>query len=212
MKPATLTQGTAEWFEARVGCLTASRMADAMDFLKNGTESEKRRKLKMDLLAERLMGRKVDTLQTAAMKWGIENEEAARAFYSGTKQVEVEVPGFIKHDSIEYFGCSPDGFIDDNLIEIKCPQANTHLSYLMEPEIFLKSYAYQMATQCLITGAKWCDGVSYHPHFPIKQRMMVIRYHPAKKMLEDVLMHATNFLHEVNLMHNQLTERMENNG
>ena len=46
-------QGSGAWLNARVGHLTASRMADAMAVLKSGKASEARNKLMIELCAER---------------------------------------------------------------------------------------------------------------------------------------------------------------
>lgn len=197
MKIVTAAQGTQDWFNARVGCLTASRMSDALATTKTG-ESEKRKKLKYDLLAERLMGRKVEVQQTAAMKWGIENEPIARSFYEAKRSVQVDVPGFILHDTVESYGCSPDGFVgDDGMIEIKCPQAATHMKYLLEPQAFLDDYIPQMACQLIICGRKWNDGISYHPHFGIDTRMLVVRYEPTDDELQNHFDKAVLFLKEL---------------
>ena len=49
----------AAWLSARAGKLTASRMADAMAYLKNGQPMASRTKLLRELLAERLTGQSV---------------------------------------------------------------------------------------------------------------------------------------------------------
>src|SRR4030065_223354 len=87
-------QGSVAWLKERCGCLTASRMAEAMDFLKNGKESEKRRKLKIEILAERMTDMMVSRYVTDAMEWGIAQEPVARSRYEETTGNLVELCGF----------------------------------------------------------------------------------------------------------------------
>src|ERR1022692_1492572 len=73
----------AAWLSARCGKLTASRMADAMDFLKSGQPSAKRVKLMQELLAERLTGDSMSHVVTEAMEHGIEYEDEAVDMFVG---------------------------------------------------------------------------------------------------------------------------------
>src|SRR4051812_25107222 len=65
----------AAWLSERCGCLTASRMKDAMDFLKNGEPSQARTKYMFDLLAERLTGDSVPHYVNDAMQRGLDLED-----------------------------------------------------------------------------------------------------------------------------------------
>ena len=55
-----------------------------------------------------------------------------------TKTFVEEIP-FVKHKTIEWFGCSPDGIIRNNdgtynLLEIKNPNSATHWAYIKAGE------------------------------------------------------------------------------
>jgi hypothetical protein len=73
----------AAWLAARAGKLTASRMCDAMDYLKPKKQgdpplpSAKRIKLMHELLAERLTGFSVPHVVTEPMMHGLEYEDEA---------------------------------------------------------------------------------------------------------------------------------------
>jgi len=54
MREENAKQGTGAWFNARIGKITASRMASAMSYLKGGGDSAARKDLKIEILAERL--------------------------------------------------------------------------------------------------------------------------------------------------------------
>jgi hypothetical protein len=48
-------QGSGAWFNARTGKATASRMKNAMKYLKGGGDSAERKGLKIEILCERLL-------------------------------------------------------------------------------------------------------------------------------------------------------------
>jgi exodeoxyribonuclease (lambda-induced) len=68
-----MDQGSAEWLQARCGCVTASRVKDVVTKLKNGKESAARQTYKMELLAEILTGSVREHYVSAAMDFGSEN-------------------------------------------------------------------------------------------------------------------------------------------
>lgn len=170
-----MEQGTEEWKAARLGRLTASRVADATDLLKSGKPGAKRVTYLGELIAERLTGLVVDRYQNDLMRWGSAQEPEARAMYEFLHGVEVETVGFVEHPSIAMAGASPDGLVGaDGLIEIKCPSTSTHVDTLLAqaiPEEYLKQIDWQMAC----TGRRWCDFVSYDPRLPPHMAMFVCR-------------------------------------
>jgi putative phage-type endonuclease len=199
-KWVTAEQGTDQWLLHRVGKLTGSRMADAMAFLKNGAETEARRKLKLQILAERLTGRMTETYQTEAMKWGIEQEPNAKAHYEETTGELITNCGFALHDTLDGWGASPDGLLGKHgLLEIKCPATTTHLDYLLAG-VVPEKYKPQMLCQLAVTERKWCQFMSYDPRLPDEWRSFVVRYEPSKEELEEVTGHAKRFLCEVQKM------------
>ena len=200
----TAEQGSAEWLQARIGCLTASRMGDAMAFLKGGKESEARRKLKVELLAERLTEMTNDGFVNAAMKWGIETEQEAKDRYEEMTGAIIQPCGFALHGDIEYFGASPDGLLSsDGLIEIKCPTSITHMQWLLDG-VVPEQHKPQMMAQMLVTGRKWCEFMSYDPRFPDGKDCFIRRFEPTESELQDTVGHAVNFLLELEAMEQQL--------
>src|SRR5512139_3736790 len=78
--------GTPEWVRERIGFLTASNMGKAMSFLKDGkTESAERKRLKIEILAERLTDSAVDHFVSDAMQWGLDMEPEAKKRYALAK-------------------------------------------------------------------------------------------------------------------------------
>jgi hypothetical protein len=72
-----ITQGSPEWFEQRLGHVTASKMSDVLAKGKSG-EAVTRAKYRMQIIAERVTGQVADSFSSAAMLWGTEVEPYAR--------------------------------------------------------------------------------------------------------------------------------------
>lgn len=198
-----MEQRSEEWFQARLGKVTASRVADVLAKIKSG-ESASRRNYKIQLVSERLTGEKQETYINQAMQDGIDREFYARERYV-QQHGEVEEVGFIQHPTLEA-GASPDGLVgDDGLIEIKCPLGTTHTETLMTQEVPSK-YMPQIQFQLLVTGRKWCDFVSFNPMFPEHLQLFVRRVFADKEYQAELEVEVSKFLDEVNDVINKLKE------
>ena len=188
-------QGTVEWFSDRLGKVTASRVVDVLSTLKTG-ESASRANYHMQLVCEQLTGLKEETYTNAAMATGTEREPLARAAYEHLKGVFVDEVGFIQHPTIKMAGASPDGIVGEGLIEIKCPNLNTHGQTLITKRAPTK-YLPQMYMQMACTGAKWCDFVSYHPAFPDSLQLFVVRVNRDDEYIANMESEINAFIKEV---------------
>ena len=198
-----MEQRSEEWFQARLGKVTASRVADVLAKIKSG-ESASRRNYKIQLVSERLTGEKQETYINQAMQDGIDREFYAREKYV-QQHGEVEEVGFIQHPTLEA-GASPDGLVgDDGLIEIKCPLGTTHTETLMTQEVPSK-YVPQIQFQLLVTGRKWCDFVSFNPMFPEHLQLFVKRVEADPVYQKELEVEVSKFLDEVNDVINKLKE------
>lgn len=204
------------WMNSRSGKLTASRMADAMSFLKQTKEEKEknkppkesaaRRELKIEILAERLTGDMVPKYVSREMQWGIDMEPNAKARFEQDTGLLVTDCGFIDHPRIDLCGASPDGFVSDGcLIEIKCPSTATFIKYLMEDTI-PEEYIPQMTLQSSVTGKDvWF--VAYDPRIKHEKRQMFIKkFSPTREQIEKVEKAAIDFLAEVDQMFDQITK------
>ena len=172
-----IIQGSPEWMAARLGRVTASKIADVMAKGRSGAPSATRANYVAQLVAGRLSGRAADGFTNAAMQWGTETEPQARACYTMATGNAVAEVGFVPHPSIDMTGASPDGLIgDDGLIEIKCPNTATHIETLMGGAIADK-YLKQMLFQMACTGRAWCDFVSFDPRMPDEMQLSIQRVH-----------------------------------
>lgn len=167
-------QRTAEWFEARLGKATASRIADIIARTKTGWGAS-RANYAAQLVAERLTGSPTESYTNGAMQWGIDTEAEARRSYCFRIDVDVDECGFIDHPSIGMSGASPDGLIGgDGLLELKCPNTATHIATLQGQSVPAK-YLTQIHWQLACTGRQWCDFASYDPRLPETMRLFVQR-------------------------------------
>lgn len=193
-------QRNSEWFAARCGCLTGSRVADALAVsAKTGKPLKARSDLIEELVAERLTGNCVEHFQSSAMQWGTACEEAARDAYEAETGLPVDLVGFMHHPTIEWLGASPDGLVgNDGLVEIKCPTSVTHVRRLMNPMLGVEQYRYQMMLELACTGRRWCDLVDYDPRFkdPLQQ-ILIVRFEPKPGEIEEFLGRCQDFLDEV---------------
>ena len=198
-----MEQRSEEWFQARLGKVTASRVVDVLAKIKSG-ESASRRNYKIQLVSERLTGERQETYVNQAMQDGIDREQFARDRY--VQQFgEVEEVGFIQHPTLEA-GASPDGLVGtDGIIEIKCPMGSTHTETLMTQEVPSK-YVPQIQFQLLVTGRKWCDFVSYNPMFPENLQVFVRRVFANKEYQKELEDEVKQFLNEVDDVINKLKE------
>ena len=201
-------QGSPEWFAARSGKVTASRVADVLSKVKTG-ESASRKNLRTELVIERLTGAKTEGFSNAAMEWGVETEPMARAAYEVATGNLVDQIAFIDHPIIENFGCSPDGLVGDNgLVEIKCPNSATHLEYL-EADKPPNKYITQMQAQMACTNREWCDFVSFDPRLPDGLQLLIVRVNRDDKFIAIMEDEVMSFLTEVDNFVARLRQRME---
>lgn len=205
-------QGSPEWFAARSGKVTASRVVDVLATIKTG-ESASRKNYRADLVVERLTGNKTEGFRSPSMDWGVETEPQARAAYEARTGNFVDQIAFVDHPTIPNFGCSPDGLVgDDGLIEIKCPNTSTHIDYI-EDDQPPKKYIGQMMAQMACTGRKWCDFVSFDPRLPDGLQLFVVRLYKDDKYILAMEDAVTTFLKEVDDKVEFLNaKKEENNG
>lgn len=191
-----MEQRSTEWFAARAGKATASRIADIVARTKTGWGAG-RANYAAQLVAERLTGVAEEGFSNAAMQWGTNMEPEARMAYAFRCDTDVVEVGFIDHPSILMSGASPDGHVgDDGLVEIKCPNTATHISTLLGQTVPSK-YNTQIQWQIACTGRSWCDFVSYDPRLPESMRLFVQRVQRDQAYITELEAFVIDFLDEV---------------
>lgn len=191
-----MEQRSTEWFAARAGKVTASRIADVMAKSKTGWGAS-REAYASQLVTERLTGACEPSFSNAAMQWGTDQEPNARDCYAFTAGVSVAEEGFVPHPTIAMAGASPDGLVGaDGMVEIKCPVTSTHIATLLGKPIADK-YVKQMQFQMACTGRQWCDFASYDPRMPVEMQLYVARVMRDEAAIAEIESAVTVFLGEV---------------
>ena len=153
-----------DWHRLRKHRITASKFKDVCSRQKD-----------FERLAARLL--KGKTIQTAAMKYGIQHEVEAAEYYSQQFCKTVRKIGFVINPSTCHLGCSPDRWVYDpaeehpwGLLEIKCTTAGciTKLQYLKYNErngqysLRKSQRNYYQVMGCMgVTGVQWSDFFVY---------------------------------------------------
>ena len=199
-----MDQRTTEWMAARLGKVTASRVADVLAKTKSGY-SASRQNYMAQLICERLTGKQAEAFINTAMQRGTELEPIARSEYEIRNDVMVFETGLVIHPELSDFGASPDGLVGDvGLIEIKCPNTWTHIETIKtgEPK---REYIIQMQSQMACTGRKWCDFVSFDDRLPDNLAYFETRIHRDDKFIGEMLAEISIFLSELESTIQQIT-------
>jgi len=187
MSNEELVQGSEDWFKARLGVITASRLGDVMRKTKWG-ESTYKAKLRLELAIERITGKSAsNVVMNQAMRDGVEREPDARALFEAVTGKEVAEVGSFDHPTIPNTSASPDGLIrgENACLELKCPTHATHAKNLMS-DTMPKNYIYQVQHQIQCTESDYAYFASYHPDFPKDLRLKWVRVERDDSVLESL--------------------------
>ena len=191
-----MEQRTEEWFAARCGKVTASRVADIIAKTKTGYSTSRENYL-AQLVCERMTKKPAESYSNAAMVWGTETEPFARAAYEAAKDVLVDELGFAIHPTIDGAGASPDGLVGlFGLVEIKCPNTATHIETLLTQTVPTK-YITQMQWQMACTQRQWCDFVSFDPRMDEGLQLFIKRVEYDPIYVAQLEKEVINFLMDV---------------
>lgn len=170
-------QRSRAWFQARLGRLTGSRAGDMLATTKAGEHTAKRKDLRTQLVLERLTGQvQEDGWVSPEMRRAVLKEPLAFAAYEALTGRVAQRSGFLAHDTLPV-GCSLDGHLGDfaGLLEVKCPKSATHLAYLTSGTV-PEEYLPQIVHALWVSGAAWCDFLSFDDRFPADLQTCLVRY------------------------------------
>lgn len=178
------TQHSLDWYRVRLGRFTGSQVGRLMKSGRGKDDIFSKDALTYinEVVAERMLNPSVVmmdelfeeyllqvTASSKALAWGNDQEMNARGMYASITKRKVTSCGAIQF--CDYFADSPDGLcIEDNgAIEIKCPQNKTHTDYLVgvhdaeSLKAIKPEYYWQCMAHMTVSGADWCDWMSYCP-------------------------------------------------
>lgn len=210
MKAYYCEQRSATWFQLRCGRVTASEMANVMQFVSKGSkergdkhtaEGAKRRAYKAQLLCERLTGQvDMEGYLSGYMQRGNDEECSSVTEYESQYGVTVDPIGFVVHETMDYLGCSPDGLIGKNGgFEIKNPASETHLAYLLAG-VLPEEYEPQVMTSIDCCEREWWDFMSRDSRLPNPIRRFVVRVYRDEVKIAALRLGASLFNEQVNEM------------
>lgn len=203
-------QGTPEWHADRLGMVTGSAVKAVFATIKTG-EAAARADLRMDLCLERITKTVPDVgYKSPEMIWGTEQEPHARMAYEMTTGRDVDESGFVYLADGTKAGCSVDGFVVDDgrkgLAEFKCPKSKTHWGYILAGKA-PADYMPQMVHNMWITGAQFCDFMSFDPRMPEKLREFHFRVERDESAIRDHEAGVLKFLAEIDAEEKKMRER-----
>jgi hypothetical protein len=191
-----MEQHTEEWWAARLGKVTASRIGDLMARTQKGWGAPRKHYL-AEKVAERVTAKARDRRKVASLDHRLELEPDARVAYEFYRDAEVIQVGFIEHPRIPNAGCSPDGIVgSDGGMEIKCCNTETHIEIITAGTIDT-SYLYQCQFGMACTDRAWWDFVSFDPNMPEELKLYVQRVKRDGAMISDIESNVIQFLSEV---------------
>ena len=160
-------QANPDWLALRAGKFSGSDFHQYLGIVDKGLSATAETALHKKVLES--LGETFAGVQTDAMARGNELEPLARDAYMCETFADVQEVGFVDWEHLRA-GCSPDGVIyGDNgeiekILEIKCPEIVNFIKYAESADNIPPLYKTQMQYNMLITGAKSCDFVAYHPN------------------------------------------------
>ena len=201
-------QHSPEWFAARLGNATASRIADVIAKTRTGYGAA-RSKYAIELATERMTGKPIEVFVSRDMQWGTDTEPTARERYSDVAGATVKECGMIPHPTINNSGASPDGLVGRvGLLEIKCPRTTTMVDTVLSGEIPAR-YQAQMNWQLACTKRKWCDFVMFDPRLPEHSQIWIKRHHRDDEVIAQLEDEVAGFLIEVESMTSRFLEAVK---
>lgn len=154
-----------DWLALRAGKFTGSDFQQYLGIVEKGKLSDTAESNLYKKVLESI-GYSFEPIRSDAMERGTELEPVAREAYVVETFNDVQEVAFVDWEKMRA-GCSPDGviFADDGsiekIVEIKCPEIKNYLKMAKGkiPPVYMTQIQYNM----LITGAKSCDFVVWHP-------------------------------------------------
>lgn len=188
-----MQQGSVEWYQARLGLMTASEMKLVLTPKLKLANNDKTKAHAYELAAQRTSGFVEPIFESFDMLRGCEDEIEARMLYSQHYE-PVEECGFITNDKWGFtLGYSPDGLVgDDGLIECKSRKQKYQMQTIVECSAANKApeeYMLQIQTGLLVSERKWLDFISYCGGLP----MTTVRVYPDPVMQEAIISAARDF-------------------
>lgn len=200
MKFFPIDQNTGAWYEIRAGRPTASGMENIIQPKKLKYSASATQYIN-HLIAERAVGHVVE-FQSEAMIEGHRREPESRAAFTLTTGLKTEDGGFFLTDDFRA-GCSPDArIIGGGFLEMKNPNAATHIGYDFNEAALSSEYRIQLQTQLDIGEQDFVYIMSYYPAL----KDVIVKVPRDEDIIAKIREHRTRFCDELEqawLLHKQ---------
>lgn len=191
MEKIIVEQRSLEWFELRKGKITSSEFYKIMgDGKGKDPLSETAKTYLLEKVSESFNGFLAPT-SGMALDWGRDLEDMALEIYKNKSKEPATKCPFIQVN--EHYGGSPDALVEKRgAIEIKCPYNSTnHFKHgLIKSDADFKktspAYYYQSMSHMLVSGAEWCDFVSFDPRVDEKHMMFIYRLYRNEEEIQNM--------------------------
>jgi len=152
-----IEQRTDEWFALRRGRVTASAVGAIL-----GLSPHQKPKDVMRAMVREWHNAEKEFKGNAATEYGTFHEDMAKLDFQMETGSSIEKTGF--HPFDVWLGASPDGFVGDHLIEIKCPFSLRNAENPMFKTIADQPHYYaQIQIQLFVTRRKTCIFYQWSP-------------------------------------------------
>lgn len=214
-----LVQGSHEWFQARLGMLTASEMKKIVTpATMKEAKNDKARAHLYELAAQRISGFIEESYVGEDMERGWEDEEHALRAYSANYEPVTRV-GFIVNEKLGFpIGYSPDALVgDEGSVEVKSRKQHFQIQTILEhlhlkdgkiddeKTTIPKDFIVQVQTGLFVTERKWMDFISYSGGLP----MTTIRVFPDPEIQDAIIRIATQFEAQIRVAHSKFRDLMD---
>lgn len=218
MHKINVEQGSIEWHEQRFGCVTGTRIQNAV-----GAKWDARNKkwklgdkkiqqtLMFELLSERMSENEVNDFTSQAMERGNELEPFAIKAASESMTLDYQTCGMLGCDYSEHFKFSPDAIFEKNEVvigglETKCPSGKKHIEYILNDEIPREYFWQVMGAMILDDDVEWWDFCSYDDR-NYERPIFMIRADRSDyaELITEARKELLNFLNDVEEVHVGMT-------
>lgn len=171
-KESGAPQRSYEWYEARMGLVTASNAGAILGLDPNRGPEDVIRSM-----VRAYKGAQTEFTGNVATEYGAYHEDGAIFDYTLETGRSVDSCGFFKSCTDPWLGASPDGIVseeginDQGLIEVKCPFRLRSGEGEHKPLSDQPHYYAQVQVQLYVTDMPWCDFFQWAPHKTMLERI-----------------------------------------
>lgn len=191
-------QHTREWWLARRGKLTSSRMKTVIHGGARGWLTLMNH-MRDELASEEPIEKDLSFVE--AIAHGYQYEPAARAAAELLLDEEFELVGFEQHPRVSYIGCSSDALREKRRcnVEIKCPFNKMRHLQVYQTQTMPDEHMPQVQAQMFVWEVEKTLFISYHPDMPHwKMNTVIIEVPRNEVYIQSMLARAERFMDEFN--------------